>query len=71
LAQAASQRAFPLPIVAWKPDLAALWAACGKEPNVALKRQLWRQLLSLVYGREIDDDALWVRHTLLVTLGCR
>lgn len=50
-------------------DLAALWAECGQESNVALKRQLWRQLLALVYGREIDDDALWFQHTFLVTVA--
>jgi hypothetical protein len=50
-------------------DLAALWAACGSEPDVALKRQLWRQLLALVYGRDIDDDALWFQHTFLVIVA--
>ena len=50
-------------------DLAALWASCGTEPNVALKRQLWRQLLALVYGREIDNDALWFQHTFLVIVA--
>jgi len=49
--------------------LAALWAVCGAEPNVALKRQLWRQLLALVYGREIDNDALWFQHTFLVIVA--
>jgi hypothetical protein len=50
-------------------DLAALWASCGAEANVALKRQLWRQLLALVYGRDIDDDALWFQHTFLAWIS--
>lgn len=50
-------------------ELAALWAECGQESNVAIKRQLWRQLLALVYGNDIDDDALWFQHTFLVTVA--
>jgi hypothetical protein len=29
------------------------------DPAVALKRQLWSQLLKLVYGREVESDALF------------
>jgi N-6 DNA methylase len=50
-------------------DLATLWAECGQESNVALKRQLWRQLLALVYGQDINDDALWFQHTFLVIVA--
>jgi hypothetical protein len=50
-------------------DLVALWTSCSGEPNIALKRQLWRQLLALVYGREIDNDVLWFQHTFLVIVA--
>jgi hypothetical protein len=33
---------------------------------VALKRQHWAQLLKLVYGHEVESDALWFQHTFLV-----
>jgi hypothetical protein len=36
---------------------------------VALKRQLWAQLLKLVYGREVESDALWFQHTFLVIVA--
>src|SRR6266536_4234262 len=50
-------------------DFASLWTACEHEPDVTLKRQLWRQLLALVCGRDIDDDALWFQHTFLVIVA--
>ncbi|MGH6847323.1 MAG: N-6 DNA methylase [Methylocella sp.] len=46
--------------------LASLWGRLGRDPAVALKRQLWAQLLKLVYGREVESDALWFQHTFLV-----
>lgn len=46
--------------------LARLWLKLAASPQVALKRQLWAQLLKLVYGREIESDALWFQHTFLV-----
>jgi hypothetical protein len=46
--------------------LAGLWGKLGNDPAVALKRQLWAQLLKLVYGREVESDALWFQHTFLV-----
>lgn len=49
--------------------LAALWAKHKARPDVALKRQLWEQLLTLVYGREIEDDSLWFQHTFLVIVS--
>ncbi|MEO8926950.1 MAG: N-6 DNA methylase, partial [Caulobacteraceae bacterium] len=33
------------------------------------QRQLWSQLLTLVYGREIEDDDLWLQHTFLVVVA--
>jgi hypothetical protein len=49
--------------------LANLWATLCNDPAVALKRQLWAQLLKLVYGREIESDALWFQHTFLVIVA--
>jgi N-6 DNA Methylase len=40
-----------------------------ERPTVALKRQLWGQLLKLVYGREVESDALFFQHTFLVIVA--
>jgi N-6 DNA Methylase len=50
-------------------SLASLWSKLSSSPQVALKRQLWAQLLKLVYGREIESDALWFQHTFLVIVA--
>ena len=50
-------------------QLAALWAKWKDEPATALKRQLWAQLLKLVYGREVESDALFFQHTFLVIVA--
>jgi hypothetical protein len=49
--------------------LAGLWSQLGRDAAVALKRQLWAQLLKLVYGREVESDALWFQHTFLVIVA--
>jgi N-6 DNA Methylase len=49
--------------------LASLWGRLGSDAAVALKRQLWAQLLKLVYGREVESDALWFQHTFLVIVA--
>jgi hypothetical protein len=49
--------------------LASLWSTLSISPPVALKRQLWAQLLKLVYGREVETDALWFQHTFLVVVA--
>lgn len=49
--------------------LAGLWGRLGRDPAVALKRQLWGQLLKLVYGHEVKSDALWFQHTFLVIVA--
>jgi hypothetical protein len=49
--------------------LRALWSKLGSDPAVALKRQLWAQLLKLVYGREVESDALFFQHTFLVVVA--
>jgi len=50
-------------------DLRAIWNRVSSKPSIALKRRLWTQLLRLVYGREIEDDALWLQHTYLVVVA--
>jgi SAM-dependent methyltransferase len=49
--------------------LRALWEKLKNDPAVSLKRQLWAELLKLVYGREIESDALWFQHTFLVIVA--
>ena len=49
--------------------LSAIWLRIKDEPATALKRQLWQQLLSLVYGRNIEADTLWFQHTFLVVVA--
>ena len=49
--------------------LATSWQALKADRAVALKRQLWAQLLKLVYGREADTEALWFQHTFLVVVA--
>jgi hypothetical protein len=49
--------------------LAELWRVVKDRPAVALKRQLWAQLLKLVYGRDVEADALFFQHTFLVVVA--
>ncbi|HVV63366.1 MAG TPA: N-6 DNA methylase [Pseudolabrys sp.] len=49
--------------------LRALWARLKDDPAIALKRQLWAQLLKLVYGREVESDGLFFQHTFLVIVA--
>jgi hypothetical protein len=50
-------------------QLGVLWAKWKDDPAIALKRQLWAQLLKLVYGREVESDALFFQHTFLVVVA--
>ncbi len=50
-------------------QLRALWEKLKNNPAVSLKRQLWAELLKLVYGREVESDALWFQHTFLVIVA--
>jgi hypothetical protein len=52
-----------------REKLAGLWAKLKDNSAVILKRQLWGQLLKLVYGREIESDALFFQHTFLVVVA--
>jgi hypothetical protein len=49
--------------------LRTIWDRVKGDPAVALKRQLWAQLLKLVYGREVESDALFFQHTFLVIVA--
>jgi hypothetical protein len=49
--------------------LSEIWPRIKDNPAVALKRQLWNQLLTLVYGRSIEGDTLWFQHTFLVIVA--
>ncbi|MBH5386807.1 N-6 DNA methylase [Bradyrhizobium diversitatis] len=50
-------------------QLSALWERWKNDPATKLKRQLWAQLLKLVYGREVESDALFFQHTFLVVVA--
>jgi hypothetical protein len=49
--------------------LRALWERLKTDRAVSLKRQLWAQLLKIVYGRDVESDALWLQHTYLVIVA--
>ena len=49
--------------------LEVLWNRLQERPAVFLKKQLWAELLKLVYGREIESNALWFQHTFLVIVA--
>jgi hypothetical protein len=46
-----------------------LWEEIKDEPSVILKRELWAERLSLVYGSAIGDDALFFQHTYLTIVA--
>lgn len=50
-------------------ELADLWKTIAGNPAVALKRQLWAELLKLVYGREVENEALFFQHSFLVIVA--
>jgi SAM-dependent methyltransferase len=52
-----------------RDKLSETWSRIKDAPATALKRQLWNQLLTLVYGRTIEGDALWFQHTFLVIVA--
>jgi N-6 DNA Methylase len=49
--------------------LRAVWETLKDRPAEALKRQLWANMLKLVYGREVEGDALWFQHSYLVIVA--
>lgn len=50
-------------------ELRAAWERLKNDPAQALKRQLWADLLKLVYGREVQGDSLWFQHSYLVIVA--
>ncbi len=52
-----------------KQTLRLAWQDVRDHPTASLQRQLWSQLLTLAYGREIEDDDLWLQHTFLVIVA--
>jgi SAM-dependent methyltransferase len=46
-----------------------IWGKLRLDPTAALKRQLWADLLTQVYGRDMDSDALWFQHTFLTIVA--
>lgn len=45
--------------------LERLWQTAGKQPAVQTKFGEWQSLLSIVYGSEVGDERLFLRHTYL------
>lgn len=50
-------------------ELARLWAMLADHPEALLKRKLWDDLLSEVYGKAVGGDALWLQHTYLTIIA--
>jgi hypothetical protein len=50
-------------------EMARLWEKLRSHPAEALKRQLWADLLKLVYGREVQSEGLWFQHSYLVIVA--
>ncbi len=48
-------------------ELQEMWEIVGKDPEVALKMNLWRRNMQIVYGRE-PQEGVFVDHTYVVTL---
>ncbi len=58
--------------VAYRRSLSVLrdlWIDAKSHPDASLKRQLWDQLLAIVYGKAIEDDELWLQHTYLICVA--
>jgi hypothetical protein len=49
--------------------LRKVWESLKDHPAEALKRQLWANMLKLVYGRDVEGDALWFQHSYLVIVA--
>lgn len=50
-------------------DLESVWHSVRNSPDAKLKRDLWTRLLSIAYGAEIGDDALFLQHTYLTIVA--
>jgi len=54
--------------IAWqvaRVELSKLWEEVRERPDVQLKRDLWADLLQIVYGSRVDADDLFFQHTYL------
>jgi hypothetical protein len=49
--------------------LRGLWDRLKVRREILLKRQLWAQLLKIVYGKDVENDPLWLQHTYLVVVA--
>ena len=49
--------------------LRGLWDRLKVRREILLKRQLWAQLLKIVYGKDVESDPLWLQHTYLVIVA--
>ena len=49
--------------------LAKAWRELADDPEALLKRQLWTDLLGIVYGKRQDTDALWFQHSYLTIVA--
>jgi len=52
-----------------RATLGDVWATVEPRPEVRLKRQLWADLLSRVYGSRIEGDDLFFQHTYLTVVA--
>lgn len=50
-------------------DLGAIWGRVAASPEATLKRDLWNRLLSVAYGADVGDDALFLQHTYLTIVA--
>lgn len=49
--------------------LEAIWAVARDRPDGQLRRRLWADLLSRVYGGDVDQDDLFYQHTYLTVVA--
>jgi len=58
--------------LAWniaRQELTTLWDEVRQRPDVKLKRDLWEQLIRLVYGATLNEDVLFFQHTYLTIIA--
>jgi SAM-dependent methyltransferase len=52
-----------------KGQLETIWKSLQQQPDVRLRRRLWSDLLSRVYGGSMDADDLFFQHTYLTIVA--
>ena len=50
-------------------SLEAIWTVARERPDGQLRRRLWADLLSRVYGSDVDQDDLFYQHTYLTVVA--